>query len=257
MTAAQKKFIDQIGKAAQAYYPTYKILPSLVIAMAIKESAWGVSALGANNHNYFGMKWSTKCGTKWVEYSTKEFKNGKYITVKAKFRSYDTMEEGIKGFYDFLSGYKRYANLIGEKDPATACQKIQADGWATAPDYAVSLYTGYICKYNLTAYDQLDAPAPAPQDPVKASYIKGKVYKTRTGLYIRKTPVGEKKKPYELTVNAKVNSHSDPYGNAVLNAGVRVTCLDIAHEGSSTWILIPSGWICAVNSSGKVYVGGV
>ena len=48
---AQQKFIDQIGKAAQAYYPKYQILPSLVIAMAIKESAWGVSALGAKNHN--------------------------------------------------------------------------------------------------------------------------------------------------------------------------------------------------------------
>ena len=250
----QQKFIDQIGKAAQAYYPKYQILPSLVIAMAIKESAWGVSVLGAKNHNYFGMKWNTKCGTKWVEYSTKEFKDGKYITVKAKFRSYDTMEEGIKGFYDFLSGYKRYANLIGEKDPATACQKIQADGWATAPDYAVSLYTNYILKYNLTVYDTVDA-VPDPVDPGEnLSYIKGKVYKTKVNLYIRKTPGGTKKKPYELTVSGKINSYCDPYGNAVLRAGTRVTCLDVVHDGSSTWLLIPSGYICAVTSSGKVYV---
>lgn len=250
MTAAQKKFIDQIGKAAQAYYPTYKILPSLVIAMAIKESAWGVSALGANNHNYFGMKWTTKCGTKWVEYSTKEFKNGKYITVKAKFRSYDTMEEGIKGFYDFLSGYKRYANLIGEKDPATACHKIQADGWATAPDYAISLYTGYICKYNLTAYDQNDV-VPVPVNP---AYEVGKVYTLDTNLYIRKAPNGIKKKPYELTVNAKINSYQDAYGDAVLKAGTRVTCMDVVKDGSSIWLLIPSGYVCAVTSSGKVYI---
>ena len=121
MTADQKKFIEQIGTAAQKYYSKYKILPSLVIAQAIKESAWGSSKLGSVNHNYFGMKWSTKCGTKWVEYSTKEFKDGKYITVKAKFRSYDSLEDGIKGYYDFISGYKRYANLIGEKDPAQAC----------------------------------------------------------------------------------------------------------------------------------------
>ena len=252
---SQQKFIEQIGKAAQAYYSKYQIRPSLVIAMAIKESAWGVSALAAKNHNYFGMKWNTKCGTKWVEYKTKEFKDGKYVTVSAKFRSYDTLEEGIKGFYDFITGYKRYSNLIGEKDPATACKKIQADGWATAPDYATSLYTGYICKYDLTKYDQIeDIAAPDPVSDVKPYYIKGKVYTTKVGLYIRKAPDGIKKKPYELTVNAKVNSHTDPKGDAVLNAGTRVSCLDIKHEGSSTWILIPSGWICAVNYSGKIYV---
>lgn len=255
MTSAQKKFIDQIGKAAQVYYPTYKILPSLVIAMAIKESAWGVSALGAKNHNYFGMKWNTKCGTKWVEYYTKEYKDGKYITIKAKFRSYDTLEEGIKGFYDFISGYKRYANLIGEKDPLTACKKIQADGWATAPNYATSLYNDYIVKFGLTAYDNADGTAPAPIDPGESiNYHKGNVYKLEVNLYIRKAPNGTKKKPYELTVNAKINSYQDAYGNAVLKAGTRVTCMDVVNDGSSIWLLIPSGFVCAVTSSGKVYI---
>lgn len=250
----QQKFISDVGSAAQRYYDKYKILPSLVIAMAIKESNWGASKLASVNHNYFGMKWNTKCGTKWVEYSTKEFKDGKYVTIKAKFRSFDSMEEGIKGFYDFISGYKRYSNLIGEKDPATACQKIQADGWATAPDYAVSLYTNYILKYNLTVYDTIDA-VPDPVDPGEnLSYKKGNIYTLKVNLYIRKVPYGIKKKPYEITPNAKINSYIDPYGDAVLKTGTRVTCLDVVHDGSSTWLLIPSGYICAVTSSGKVYV---
>ena len=100
----------------------------------------------------------------------------------------------------------------------------------------------------------IGSPAPVPEDPAEASYIKGRVYTTQVNLYIRKTPGGIKKKPYELTVNAKINSHTDPYGNAVLNSGVRVTCMDVAHDGNSTWILIPSGWICAINSEGKVYI---
>ena len=253
MTNDQKKFIELIGRAAQKYYPAYKILPSLVIAQAIKESAWGSSKLGSVNHNYFGMKWNTKCGTKWVEYSTKEFKDGKYITVKAKFRSYDTLEEGIKGYYDFISGYKRYANLIGEKDPAQACIKIQQDGWATSPTYATSLYNDYILKYNLTSYDIIGA-VPADDSDVKPYYVKGKVYTTTVNLYIRKAPGGTKKKPYELTVNGKINSYMDSYGDAVLRAGTRVTCLDLVTDGSSVWMEIPSGYVCAVTSSGKVYV---
>ena len=40
MTNEQKLFIEKVGNAARIYYPEYKILPSLVIAQAIKESGW-------------------------------------------------------------------------------------------------------------------------------------------------------------------------------------------------------------------------
>ena len=253
MTNDQLKFISDIGEAARKYYKQYQILPSLVIAMAIKESGWGKSQLAAKNHNYFGMKWTTKCGTKWVEYNTKEYINGKYVTVKAKFRSYDTMAEGIEGFYKFISGYKRYANLIGEKDPATACTKIQADGWATAPTYATSLYNDYILKFKLHDFDTLSGPVSDPAD-VKPFYKKGSVYLTGVNLHVRHKPNGIKKKPYEVTVNAKVNGYCDHYGNFVLNAGTRVTCLDVVHDGDSIWLLIPSGYVCAVTSGGSVYI---
>ena len=258
MTAKQKEFIDQVGTAAQKYYNEYKILPSLVIAMAIKESGWGVSQLAAKNHNYFGMKWNTKCGTAWVEYNTKEYDKttGKYITIKAKFRSYDTMDAGIKGFYDFISGYKRYSNLIGETDPRTACTKIAADGWATAPNYGVSLYNDYVVKYNLTDYDKSASGTPeVPDDPdVKPYYKKGAVYTTSVNLYIRYLPGGIKKKMYQITANAKINSYQDQYGDAILRAGTRVTCLDVVNDGKSVWLEIPSGYICAITSSGKIYV---
>lgn len=252
MTNDQIEFIKQIGTAAQHYYNEYNILPSLVISMAIKESGWGKSQLAAKNHNYFGMKWNTKCGTAYVEYNTKEYDKttGKYITIKAKFRSYPTMEEGIKGFYDFISGYKRYSNLIGETDARTACIKVAADGWATAPNYGVSLYNDYVLKYDLTIYDNA-----ASGDPdVKPYYMKGKVYTTDVNLYIRYTPNGLKKKMYQITANAKINSYQDPYGDAVLRSGTRVTCLDVVNDGKSVWLEIPSGYVCAVTSSGKVYI---
>ena len=60
---------------------------------------------------------------------------------------------------------------------------------------------------------------------------------------------------FEITANAKVNSYPDNYGDAILRAGTRVTCIDIYHDGGNTWILIPSGWICAVYRD-KIYVGG-
>lgn len=254
MTEAQKTFIEQIGNAARKYYPQYKILPSLTIAQAIKESGWNKSQLSSKYFNFFGMKWNTKCGTDYVEMNTKEYKNGQYVTVKAKFRKYSSFEEGIKGYYDFIYSYKRYANLIGETDPETACRKIQADGWATSPTYASSLYKDYIIKYGLTAWDQeASAPAPAPVPAPVSDYVKGRVYTLDVNLYIRKEPNGRKKKPYELTVSGKLNSYADAYGDAVLRAGTRVTCMDVVHDGSYVWLLIPSGFVCAKTPQ-KVYI---
>ncbi len=256
MTNQQYTFIDIIGKAAMAYYPKYKILPSLVIAMAIKESGWGKSELSAKYYNYFGMKWNTKCGCKCISFNTKEWDKAtqSYVTVKAKFRAYGSPEEGIQGFYDFISSYKRYANLIGETDPAEACVKIQADGWATSPTYAASLYKDYIVKYSLTRYDIAGAaPDPVQEPDVKPYFICGKVYTTTVNLYIRKYPNGVKKKPYELTVDGKIHSIMDNHGDAVLKEGTRITCKEVVQEGKQVWLLIPSGYICAYNGE-KYYV---
>lgn len=127
--------------------------------------------------------------------------------------------------------------------------KGRVDGIKGAVD--VSKVTGALPDMSDHIYHPVD---PDPVDDVKPYYIKGKVYTTKVNLYIRKTPGGVKKKPYELTVSGKMHSYSDPYGDAVLRAGTRVTCLDTVHDGKSVWILIPSGYICAVTSAGTVYI---
>lgn len=150
-----RNFIEQIAESAIKYYPEYKILPSLTIAQFIKESNWGKSSLSAKYFNFAGMKWVKGCGYDYVELPTKEWDGSKYITVNAKFRRAYSYDEGVKMYYDFISRYKRYANLIGEKSASIACKKIQEDGWATSPTYATSLYNDYILKYDLAKYDMI------------------------------------------------------------------------------------------------------
>lgn len=163
MTNEQEQFIKNIA-AACAENKDYNILPSLTIAQAIKESNWGKSGL-AKYYNFFGMKWNRTCGCDYVELPTKEWDGVKYITIYAKFRKYSSFSEGIKGYYNFIKSYKRYSNLIGEKDPEAACIKIHKDGWATSPDYGTSLYKDYILKYNLTQFDNNEAvEVPVPED---------------------------------------------------------------------------------------------
>ncbi len=153
MTKLQADFIKMIGDAAVSYYRDYGILPSLTIAQAILESNWGRSGLSRDCYNFFGMKWSKGCGCDYKEYKTKEQKkDGRYITITAKFRKYKSVSEGIRGYYEFLQ-YKRYRNLRGVTDYRKACDLIRQDGWATSLSYAQNL-KNYIKQYDLDDYDR-------------------------------------------------------------------------------------------------------
>lgn len=148
----KNEFIERIGNAAVSYYKEYQILPSLTIAQAIIESNWGKSGLSKDCHNYFGMKWKEGCGCDYKEYKTKEQnRDGSYITITAKFRKYLSLEEGIRGYYQFLQ-YKRYQNLKDVTDYEKACDLIRQDGWATSLSYSQTLKKT-IKKYDLDVYD--------------------------------------------------------------------------------------------------------
>lgn len=92
-----------------------------------------------------------------------------------------------------------------------------------------------------------------PSVPTKENYVVGTTYTTLVDLNIREEPFGTKMKFECITQNAKKSSYFDDYGNAILKKGTRVTCKAISHQSNSTWILIPSGWICAKNEN-KSYI---
>lgn len=175
MTNEQQIFIEEVAKAC-IENKDYNILPSLTIAQAIKESNWGKSGLSKKAFNFFGMKWTSSCKCDYIEMPTKEWNGKEYITINAKFRKYKNFSDGIKGYYDFISGYKRYKNLIGEKDSKKACMLIQKDGWATSPTYGTSLYNDYVLKYDLLKYDHMDAvpvPEQKKENILKYTVVKG------------------------------------------------------------------------------------
>ena len=152
-TSAQaKKFINEIAPLIQAEAKKrgYKIC-STVIAQAIIES--GVtSVLAVKYHNYFGMK----CGTAWrgksVNLRTKEeYTVGTLTSIRDNFRAYDSMAEGVSGYYDFIST-KRYANLKTAGDYKTYAEYLKKDGYATSSTY-VNTLVSTVRKYDLTKYD--------------------------------------------------------------------------------------------------------
>ena len=137
------------------------------------KSNWGKSKLSLECYNYFGMKWRAGCGCDYKEYTTKEQRpDGSYYTIMAKFRKYRDPADGIRGYYDFLSGYKRYHNLIGVTDAGRACDLIRQDGWATSLKYSENLKK-LIMKHQLQIYD-VKALGGVDLDAVARDVIDGK-----------------------------------------------------------------------------------
>lgn len=152
-SAQAKQFIQRIAPIIQeeAKKRGYQVC-SPVIAQACIESAFGTSMLGSKWHNYFGMK----CGSAWkgksINLKTKEeYTVGTLTTIRDNFRVYDSMEDGVKGYFDFIST-KRYANLKSASTPKEYLELIKKDGYATSSSY-VNTNMSCITKYDLDKYD--------------------------------------------------------------------------------------------------------
>lgn len=148
-----KEFIEVIAKYVVKYANDYGIkVHSPIIAQAILESGWGGSTLASKYNNFFGLK----CGGSWkgksVNMATKEeYSVGTLTDIRANFRVYDSIEDGVKGYFEFIS-YSRYANLKGVTSPEEYCRLIKADGYATSSTYVTNLMR-VIRDNNLTRFD--------------------------------------------------------------------------------------------------------
>lgn len=172
-SAQAKQFIEIIGPVIQeeAKARGYKVA-SPIIAQACIESAFGTSSLGYRWHNYFGMK----CGSGWkgpsVNLRTKEEYNSQLVSIRDNFRAYPSMEEGVKGYFDFIST-KRYANLKTAETPEEYLKRIKADGYATSSSY-VNTNMNCIRKYDLEKFDVFNKEELLPLDEIAQEVIDGK-----------------------------------------------------------------------------------
>lgn len=148
------EFIEQIAKYVKKYAHAYGIkVHSPIIAQAILESGWGKSVLSSKYHNYFGLK----CGSTWkgksVNMATKEeYKVGTMTSIRDNFRVYDSMEDGVKGYFDFINT-RRYLNLKGVKNPEEYALRIKFDGYATSSEYVDNIMR-VIYENKLTRFDR-------------------------------------------------------------------------------------------------------
>jgi hypothetical protein len=147
----QTDFINRIVPDAQKAMNKYRVLASLSIAQAILETGYGDSVPG---NNLFGIKANGWTGKTVTTKTTEENESGDKITITATFRAYPSWAASIDDHGAFIAGNERYANILGVADYKTVCNRLQADGYATAVDYASNLIS-LIEQYRLYQYDRL------------------------------------------------------------------------------------------------------
>ena len=167
------EFIEKIADCVEKYAYLYGIeVHSPIIAQAILESGWGKSGLASKYHNYFGLK----CGSSWkgksVNMATKEeYKVGTLTNIRDNFRVYDSMEAGVKGYFEFINT-KRYANLRGVKNPEEYVKRIKADGYATSSTYVDNIMR-VIRDNKLTRFDRKKAGGKMKKEDLTGKVLSG------------------------------------------------------------------------------------
>ncbi|EUJ33486.1 mannosyl-glycoendo-beta-N-acetylglucosaminidase family protein [Listeria floridensis FSL S10-1187] len=189
-------FLESIKAGALSGWKKYRILPSITSAQAILESGWGSSELSVRAHNLFGIKGSFQ--GQFIIMPTKEYQNGKWVTIDAQFRQYPNKNASIENHGEFLQK-SRYQNLVGLEDYKLAAKRLQQDGYATDPAYSEKLIS-LVEQYRLTDWDR-EAGANLPSTNVAARVVNGapllshtqfkekhplRLWKTGTKIQVRK-----------------------------------------------------------------------
>lgn len=185
----QSEFIGFVGRIAyKDWIERRLVLPSVVVAQAIKESGFGTSELAQNANALFGIKLNGWTGRSYVKDATEQNADGSYRTDQnVLWRAYDSWEQSILDHNTYISERKignqaepNWKNVVGCENYILAVRYLQNAQfpYATSQTYEESLINDYIGKYNLTQFDvatsQPDADKTAPD---------GMLYVVQAGAY--------------------------------------------------------------------------
>ncbi|QNK89457.1 N-acetylmuramoyl-L-alanine amidase [Sporosarcina sp. resist] len=202
-------FIDRLSPFAIKHGRAHGVLPSLIVAQGILESASGTSELAIKANNLFGIKsgsgWSDDVYTKrTAEHKT----DGTIYYIDADFREYPTFEGCVIDLVNkYVNGtgwepHNRYASVLNQTDYKKATAAVKAAGYETDVNYPEKL-NKLIEQYELTKYDK------EGDNVVKIALDAGHGINTAG----KRTPDGEREWSFNnkvlLACAAKLNKYQD------------------------------------------------
>lgn len=129
-----ERFVNLYGPLFTAACSGTPIFPSVALGQCALETGWQ----GKRKKTMFGIKGEGNAGSQIL--TTKEYVNGKYITVKQKFAKYKTIQDEIDAYIKLICEKPWYKRALKAKTAYTQIEAIaKGEGdmkYATAPDYA-------------------------------------------------------------------------------------------------------------------------
>ena len=147
-----QEFIDLIGPAAQASAANTGVPASFTVAQAALESGWGTSSLARDGKNLLGVKADPAWHGEVLYINTREFLNGAWTTVAARWRKYTDWQDCMDDHAAFLHQNRRYAACFDCITGKLFAKTVAKAGYATDPDYAAKLIS-IIDQYQLADLD--------------------------------------------------------------------------------------------------------
>lgn len=169
---SEAAYVNMIRPIARRVGLKYGYLPSVLAAQCILETGYGgfVSASTQpmiRNHNHLGMK-TEMLNSTWAEHTvwpgrsflkrTPEYYNGTLVTITDSFRIYDSVEQCLVDYVQFMtwvkrgSEYKYRKDVIGNPSYKRTIAAVRENGYCTDPIYDQSVIR-LIEKWNLTKLD--------------------------------------------------------------------------------------------------------
>lgn len=136
-------FVREVLPHAQAASRATGIPAHFMIAQAALETGWGKyqlkAANGAPSHNLFNIKAGSSWNGPTVSVGATEYVDGRAVTEQSRFRAYNSYADSFRDYARLISDNPRYAQVLGQQDPAAFAQQLQDAGYATDPRYAEKL----------------------------------------------------------------------------------------------------------------------
>lgn len=134
LSEIKAKVFPEAKKASEATNVPYE----LTTAQFILESGWGKSVPG---NNPFGIKFSPKYHKASQSLMTKEFINGKMVSLPQNFAKFDSLAEAFKDHSRIVKNLAPNANKSKSADPFVWLNEIQSK-----PNYKYATDPGYVLK---------------------------------------------------------------------------------------------------------------
>lgn len=138
--ATPAEFVAALYPHAEKIGDELNVDPRAIVAQAALETGWGKHLIsdnkGNNSFNFFGIKADQRWSGEKVEVATHEYRHGSMLKENAAFRSYPSLEDGLRDYAKFLQSGERYQQAINQGlDAENYGHALQQAGYATDPQY--------------------------------------------------------------------------------------------------------------------------